>query len=319
MAFSSVPTITTGDVATASWGNTYIKNNFALTAPAVLTAQGDIVIASGANTPIRLAKDTNSTRSLTNTGGSNAPAWALVNLANGVSGILSQENGGLEFDASAVTTGDSIIGQSSGVMGLETAMTQGQAEAGTDTQVRGITAERIKQAIATLAAGDYVHVGSQQTEATTTSTSATDLLSVTSLTVAALSPCVFWVSARKTTGAASWAACGLKLNTTVVGEAAQNNKVFRSSNTNQAENGGGIFFLGPRLTNYTSMAARNSVTKVTASGMDVGNFLTPSELTDQGAAMITAEITSLIIRGILGSASITLGTDEVHVYELATS
>jgi len=116
-----------------------------------MSSQGDLIYASGANTPARLAKDANATRSLTNTGSSNNPAWAQVALATGVSGILPHENGGLEFDASAVTTGDLIVGQSSGVMGLETAMTQGQAEAGTDSQVRGVTAERIKQAIIALA------------------------------------------------------------------------------------------------------------------------------------------------------------------------
>jgi len=159
MAFNSIPTITTGDVATAAWGNTYLKNNFALTAPAVLTAQGDIVIASGANTPIRLAKDTNPTRSLTNTGGSNAPAWALVNLANGVSGILSQENGGLEFDLSAITTNDGLGGASAGVAEIKTPVTQAEAEAGTGTRFSLWSPARVKEAIDALAAGNLARIG----------------------------------------------------------------------------------------------------------------------------------------------------------------
>jgi len=128
MAYNAIPTITTGDVATASWGNTYLKDNFAAGVPDIFTADGEVAIGTGANA---------------------AEAVAILDSSN----RLTHEYGGMEFDASGVTTGDTVVGQSSGVIGLETAMTQGQAEAGSDTQVRGVTAERIKQAIAALAAG----------------------------------------------------------------------------------------------------------------------------------------------------------------------
>ena len=67
-------------------------------------------------------------------------------------GVLAHERGGIGADISPIMTGDIIVGQSSGVAGLETAMSQAQAEAGTEHQVRGVTAERIKQAIAALGA-----------------------------------------------------------------------------------------------------------------------------------------------------------------------
>jgi len=54
--------------------------------------QGDIPYSSAANTIAKLAKDANATRSLTNTGASNAPAWAQVALATGVSGDLPFAN-----------------------------------------------------------------------------------------------------------------------------------------------------------------------------------------------------------------------------------
>lgn len=57
-------------------------------------AQGDTIYASAANTLSKLAKDTNSTRYLSNTGSSNNPAWAQVNLTNGVTGVLPEANGG---------------------------------------------------------------------------------------------------------------------------------------------------------------------------------------------------------------------------------
>jgi len=62
-----------------------------LTFPAT-AAQGDIVYGSASNVVSMLAKDTNATRYLSNTGASNAPAWAQVNLANGVIGDLSVNN-----------------------------------------------------------------------------------------------------------------------------------------------------------------------------------------------------------------------------------
>ncbi len=56
--------------------------------------QGDIIYGSAADTFAALPKDTNATRYLSNTGASNNPAWAQVNLTNGVSGILPGANGG---------------------------------------------------------------------------------------------------------------------------------------------------------------------------------------------------------------------------------
>jgi hypothetical protein len=57
-------------------------------------AQGDILFASAPTTLSALAKNTDATRYLSNTGSSNNPAWAQVNLANGVSGTLPIGNGG---------------------------------------------------------------------------------------------------------------------------------------------------------------------------------------------------------------------------------
>ena len=170
MAWTTPKTWASGYVVLAADLNTHLRDNLNVTAPAVMTTQGDVIYASGANTPARLAKDANPTRSLTNTGSSNNPAWDQVALATGVSGTLPHENGGLEFDASAVTTGDIIVGQSAGVMGLETAMSQAQAEAGTDTQVRGVTAQRMKQAVDALGAGVVKQVVSTQDAAVATTT-----------------------------------------------------------------------------------------------------------------------------------------------------
>lgn len=63
-------------------------------ATSVLTAQGDLLYASAANTLERLAKNTTATRYLSNTGASNNPAWAQIDLTNGVTGALPAANGG---------------------------------------------------------------------------------------------------------------------------------------------------------------------------------------------------------------------------------
>jgi len=58
------------------------------------TVQGDILYASGANTLAALAKSTSATRYLSNAGTSNNPAWAQVDLSNGVTGTLPVSSGG---------------------------------------------------------------------------------------------------------------------------------------------------------------------------------------------------------------------------------
>jgi len=87
-------------------------------------AQGDIIIASGANTPIRLAKSTTSTQYLANTGTSNAPAWNEVALTTGVSGTLPVGNGGT--GQTSLTTGAILIGNSTSAVTMVTQTTKGQ-------------------------------------------------------------------------------------------------------------------------------------------------------------------------------------------------
>lgn len=66
-------------------------------------AQGDLLYGSAANTLSALAKNTSATRYLSNTGASNNPAWAPIDLSNGVTSTLACANGGTGL--SSGTTG----------------------------------------------------------------------------------------------------------------------------------------------------------------------------------------------------------------------
>jgi len=108
MAWSTPKTWASGYVVLAADLNTHLRDNLNVTAPAVMTTAGDIIYASGANTPARLAKSTTSTQYLANTGTSNIPAWNEVALATGVSGTLPVGNGGT--GATTLTANGVIIG-----------------------------------------------------------------------------------------------------------------------------------------------------------------------------------------------------------------
>jgi hypothetical protein len=123
LAWSSPKTWASGYVVLAADLNN-IRDQLNATAPATLTTQGDIVIASGANALARLAKSTTSTQYLANTGTSNAPAWNEVALDTGVSGTLPVGNGGT--GQTSLTTGAILIGNATSGVTMVTQTTKGQ-------------------------------------------------------------------------------------------------------------------------------------------------------------------------------------------------
>ena len=128
--FTIPDTFASGSIPHASSGNTLtaltvgasgkvIRSTGSLPAYSTFTipdtyAQGDVIYASGTNTLAALVKSASATRYLSNTGATNNPAWAQVDLTNGVTGTLPVGSGG-SGTATAFTAGSVIFAGASGV------------------------------------------------------------------------------------------------------------------------------------------------------------------------------------------------------------
>ena len=153
-------------------------------------------------------------------------------------------------------------------------------------------------------------VAANVTEATMTSATAADMVTITGLTIPATTGIVMVVVVRKDS-AANAGAFGLKVNATVVMEAVNGGaSLARFDATAEAQSGVIVIFIGPRRTNY----ARVVTGAYTLGGATtvVANIAPPVVLT---AAVPVAEVTDLIIRGDSDGAN-AIGVQGVYVYTL---
>ena len=128
MAWTTPKTWASGYVVLAADLNTHLRDNLNVTAPAVMSSQGDVLFASGSNTPARLAKSTTTTQYLANTGTNNNPAWNEVALATGVSGTLPVGNGGT--GSTTLTANGALIGNGTSAIASVDMSTKGGLLAG---------------------------------------------------------------------------------------------------------------------------------------------------------------------------------------------
>ena len=151
--------------------------------------------------------------------------------------------------------------------------------------------------------------GSNTAEQTTVSLTAVDLVTISGLLIGPTQYVEISGIYRKSAGAASGVGIGLKLNTTVISEAVVGSGlVYATAGADEAASGHFKICFGPRSTTYLKgiySIFGNSESTGTNARVGPGNQPTVD--------LVTATITSVILRGISGSASVTLGVKDVQV------
>jgi len=302
----------------------------AVTAMSVL-ADGEIVVGDGSTDPVALAAFSSSTGALKVANGGTG-ATTLNNLitlgthttGNYVATVANATNGGTTIansgsESAAVTITINLNGVAAGTVAVandsiaiidaDDNATKKESIADFVSAIAGANLTATNGVLAASVASAVSREGGSTSEATTSSTSEDDLLSVGSLTIAATQPFFVVGLVRKaardgTSGAAARAELHLALNSTN----ANGTNVF--STTNQSEAQLVKWEYGARVTNYLGHGYQFATD---AAPNAVGKYAINS------VALPTDEVTTVKLRGRSLHADVTYGVDEIHVYSLVTS
>ena len=177
---------------------------------------------------------------------------------------------------------------------------------------RKTAASRLK----TYIGGAVAYQGGNTTEATTTSTSAVDLVSVASLSMVATTQIWAAASVRQTANSGRVVGFGMKLNTTVISEAESSynqSDLLWVGEQSVAISGAFLMHMGSRVANFLDGKTRMSSRAKSSVILDLGMSLRAEN------NMPTATITDVVTRAVCTATAIAGAADEMHVYTLAVS
>lgn len=167
--------------------------------------------------------------------------------------------------------------------------------------------------------GAFAFEGSDTTVSCTTSTTVVALQCVTGICIPAANPFAFtWVHRRTCGGAACrLAVTGLRVNCTNVITPTTVGAGWPSGGQQNAQTGGGWMFVAPRVACNLRGIVVGGVSWYRSCGAT--GFQHNASCDGQGTAWPTAAITAVRITGLVSNAAVTLTTDELYVYQIATS
>jgi hypothetical protein len=122
MPYNTPPTKSTGDTFTAAEWNSYIRDNFAASAPDIFTTKGDLVVATGPNVGTRLGIGSNGQRLAADSTQATGVKWAddyyiISMIMSGGGGLIPEGiQGDIEVPMSGVLQRVTVLPDQSGTM-----------------------------------------------------------------------------------------------------------------------------------------------------------------------------------------------------------
>ncbi len=105
MAYTPVPSVSTGDTWSASQHNTYVRDNFAAGVPDIFTTKGDLAVATAADTAARLAVGSNGAVLVADSAAASGVRWSSTG-KTASAGVVAGLN--LSATLTAAANGDSL-------------------------------------------------------------------------------------------------------------------------------------------------------------------------------------------------------------------